>query len=123
MAGEHKLTTALLLPQTRDDPLSNEAIVEIVFRLVDDEWRGRLMKEEQQNGSGSLARGQRVEWLPLLRLTVRCGVQFDFGCRPEVELFNMHQKRIAGMGELVRLRVRNPVPADELIRAAARCSG
>ena len=64
VGGEKELPALLLLAHARDDALGDEAVVEIVLRLIDDERRFGLEQQQEQDRGGLLAGGEVIERLP-----------------------------------------------------------
>ena len=58
---EDELTAALFLPHNRHHALRDEAVVEIIFRLIDYKRRFRFKQQEQQNGGRLLTGRERLK--------------------------------------------------------------
>ena len=89
---EDELAAALFLPHDWHHALRDEAVVEIVFGLIDYKWRFRFKQQEQQDGRCFLTGRERSKRLPIGRLPVGSRIQLDLRCRRQFELFNTHEQ-------------------------------
>ena len=76
---EKELPALLLLAHARDDTLGDEAVVEIVLRLIDDERRFGLEQQQQEERGGLLAGGEVLERLPRRRFPGGSRIESDRG--------------------------------------------
>ena len=94
-------------------PLGDEAVVEIVLRLIDDERRFGLEQQQEQDRGGLLAGGEALERLPRRGLPGGSRIESDRGRRGQVEFLDAHQHLGLSLGEALALGWRD---AERLVQ-------
>ena len=89
---EDELPAALFLPHDRHHALRDEAVVEIVFGLIDDQRRFRFKQHEQQDGRCLLAGRECLKSPPIGGFPFGSRVQLDLRCRRQFQLFDTHEQ-------------------------------
>ena len=74
VGGEHELSASLFFPDARHNAFGDEAVVQVVLRLIDDERCLGLQQQQQEHCRRLLTGGGLVQRVLALRLAKRCGV-------------------------------------------------
>ena len=92
VTGKNELPPTLAIPHLRDDVSADELVVEIVFRLINDQ--GHIgFKQEKEKDRGCFLTGRKIfEATPVFGAFIARDVEFDFGLGKKLKLLNLEEE-------------------------------